>query len=77
MATRLNFASLEERVRFGGETLLRSSDAENDDAKHHHELFRHSELTNGKVEPTMKRILKDLGERHLTDDKTFSCQTLK
>ena len=50
------------------ETLLRASKSENDNEKHHHELFRYSEMKNGKVEPTMKRILKDLGERHLTDD---------
>ena len=48
-----------------------SLNVENDDEKHHHELFRHSKMTNGKVEPTMKRILKDLGERHLTDGKSF------
>ena len=30
----------------------------------------------GKVEPTMKE-LKDLGERHLTDDNSFLHQTLK
>ena len=51
--------------------------SENDDDKHHHELFRHSEMTNGKVEPTMKRILKDLGERHMTDDNSFLRQTWK
>ena len=56
MASILNFASLRERIRFGGKTLLRSSKSENDDEKHHHELFRHSGMKNGKVEPTMKRI---------------------
>ena len=28
------------------------------------------------VEPTMKKM-KDLGERHLTDDNSFLCQTSK
>ena len=40
------------------ETLLRSSNVENDDEKHHHELLRHSEMKNRKVEPTMKRIVE-------------------
>ena len=33
---------LRERVRFGGKTLLRSSNVENDDKKHHQivEIFR-------------------------------------
>ena len=34
-------------------------------------------MKNVKVEPTMKRILKDLGERHLTDDNSFLRQTLE
>ena len=35
---------------------------ENDDEKHQQELLRHSRMKNGNVEPTMKRIVKDLGE---------------
>ena len=39
------------------ETLLRSSTAENDDEKHHHESFRHSgRIKSEEVELTMKRI---------------------
>ena len=30
-----------------------------------------------KVEPMMKRILKDLGERHMIDNNSFLRQTLK
>ena len=41
-------------------TLLLSSKSENDDEKHHHGLFRHSGMKNGKVEPTMNRIWKIL-----------------
>ena len=53
------------------ETLLRSSNVENDDEKHHHELLRHSgTMDNRNDERTMKE-LKDLGERHLTDDNSF------
>ena len=51
---------LRERVRFGGKTLLRSSNVENDDEKHHHELLRHSGWKIRKIEPTMKRIWKIL-----------------
>ena len=70
--------SLEEtRTRLGEKKSSSVFQSKNDDEKHHHELFRHSEMKNGKVEPTMKRILKDLGERHLTDDKSFLCQTWK
>ncbi len=44
-----------------GEILLRSSNVANDDAKHHHELVRHSgTMKNRKVESTMKRIWKIL-----------------
>ena len=51
---------MEQNLR---ETLLRSSNAENDDEKHHHELLRHSgRIKSEEVEPTMKRIVKDLGE---------------
>ena len=39
--------------------------------------LEHSGMKNRKVEPTMKRILKDLGERHLTDGKSFLRQTSK
>ena len=56
MATSLKFASLEEWVRFGGETLLQSSNAENDDEKHNHELLRYPGMTNRKVKPTVNRI---------------------
>ena len=76
MASSLNYESLRERIRFGGKTLLWSSNAENDDEKHHHELLRYSGMKNRKVEPTMKN-LKDLGERHLTGDNSFLRQTLK
>src|SRR3954464_12388438 len=58
------------------ETLLQSSNVETDDEKHHHELLRHSGMKIRKVEPTMKE-LKDLGERHLTDDNSFLRQTSK
>ena len=38
-------------------TLLQSSESENDDEKHHHELLRHSgRMKNKEVEPTMKRV---------------------
>ena len=44
-----------------GEILLRSSNVENDDEKHHHELLRHfGTMKNRKVESTMKRIWKIL-----------------
>ena len=56
MASSLNYESLRERIRFGGKTLLRSSNSENDDEKHHHELLRHSGMKNRKVEPKMYRI---------------------
>ena len=42
------------------ETLLRSSNVEDDDKKQHQELLRHTGMKNGKVEPTMKRIRKIL-----------------
>ena len=61
----------EKRIRFGGKTLLRSSNVDNDDEKHHQELLRHSGMTNLKVEPNDEKNLKDLVERHLTDDKSF------
>ena len=51
--------------------------SENDDEKHHHELLRYSGIKIGKVEPTMKRILKDLGERHLTDEKFILTSNLE
>ena len=79
MTASLNYASLRERIRFGGKTLLRSSDVENDDEKHHHELLRYSGRMkkNKEVEPTTKNNLKDLGKRHLTNDNSFLRQTLK
>ena len=60
MASSLNFASLEDRVRIWRKTLLRSSNVENDDAKHQHELLRYSGMNIRKVEPMMKRVLKIL-----------------
>ena len=50
--------NLEENgARYGGKTLLWSSKSENDDEKHHQELFRHSgRIKSEEVEPTMKRI---------------------
>ena len=42
--------------------------SENDDEKHHHDLLRYSGIKIGKVEPMMKRKLRDLGETHLTDE---------
>ena len=39
------------------ENLLQSSNAENDDEKHHHVLLRYSErIKSEEVEPMMKRI---------------------
>ena len=39
------------------ETLLRSSNVENDDEKHHHELFSHSgRIKSEEVESTMKEF---------------------
>ena len=47
----------ENEARYGGKTLLQSSKSENDDEKHHHELFRHSgRIKSEEVETTMKRI---------------------
>ena len=45
-----------------GKILLRSSNAENINEKHHHELLRHSGMTIRKVEPIMKEFQSDLGE---------------
>ena len=56
MAASLNYASMRERIIFGGKTLLRSSNVENDDEKHHHELLRYSGMKIRKVEPKMKRM---------------------
>ena len=47
----------ENEARYGGKTLLRPSKSDNDDEKHHHELFRHSgRIKSEEVETTMKRI---------------------
>ena len=46
----------ENGARYGGKTLLRSPNAENDDEEHHQELLRHSGMTIRKVEATMKMI---------------------
>ena len=43
-----------------GEILLRSSNVENDDEKHHHELLRYYGKKIRQVEPMMKRIWKIL-----------------
>ena len=59
------------------DNLLLSSKSENDDEKHHHELLRYSGMKIRKVEPNDRKNLTDLGERHLTDDKSFLCQTWK
>ena len=59
-----------------GEILLRSSNVENDDEKHHQELLRHSGMKNWKGWTNDEKNLKDLGERHLTDDNSFLRQTL-
>ena len=53
MASRYNHESLRERIRFGGKTLLRSSNVENGDEKDHLELLRHSGMKNRKVELTI------------------------
>ena len=60
------------------ETLLRSSNVENDDEKHPHEFLRHSgTMKNRKVESTMKIILKRSWRRNMTDDNSFLRQTLQ
>ena len=68
---------MRERIRFGGKTLLRSSNVENDDEKHHHELLRYTRrMKSEEVEPTMKRVIRSW-RNHLTDDNSFLRQTLK
>ena len=54
--------NLREKAQNLEETLLRTSDAENDDEEHHHELLRHSGMTIRKVEPIKKEFQSDLGE---------------
>ena len=49
------------------ETLLRSSNVENEDEKCHEELLSTPEWRIKKVEPTMKRIWKRSWRRHVTD----------
>ena len=57
MATSQNDESLREWIKYGGKTLLRSSNVENDDEKHHPELLRHSgTMDNRNDEPTMKEF---------------------
>ena len=56
------------------EILLRSSSVENDEEKHHHELLRYYGMKIRKVEPNNEKNLKDLGEKHTTDDNSFLCQ---
>ena len=51
---------LQENGQALRENLLRSSNTEKDDEKHHHELLRYSGMKIRKVEPTMKRIWKIL-----------------
>ena len=49
--------NLRENGQDLGETLLRSSNDENDNEKHHQELLRHTgRIKSEEVEPTMKRI---------------------
>ena len=44
-------------------------ESENDDEKHHHELSRYSGIMKSEgVEPNDEKNLKDLGEKHLTDE---------
>ena len=56
MASSLNYASLEERVRIEEKLFFGLQNPRNDDEKHHHKLLRYSEMNNRKVESTMKRI---------------------
>ena len=71
--------NLEENgARYGGKTLLRSSNVENDNEKHHHELLRYSErIKRGKVVPKMKIIWKRPWRRHVIDENSFLRQTWK
>ena len=69
---------LRERIRFGGKTLLRSSNVENDDKKHHHKLLRYSGMKIRKVEPMSKRTWKILERRadqevYCTSKKSVLC----
>ena len=49
--------NLQENGQDLGEILLRSSNDENDNEKHHQELLRHTgRIKSEEVEPTMKRI---------------------
>ena len=63
--------NLEENgARYEGKILPRSTNAENDDGKHHQKLFRHSErIKSEEVEPSWRR--------HMTDDNSFLRRTLK
>ena len=56
--------------------LLRSSNAGNDDEKHH-QIVEISGIKIGKVEPNDEKNCERSRRRHLTDDKSFLRQTSK
>ena len=58
-------------------TLLRSSKSENDDEKYHQNYWDTPEQWIIEMMNQRWKNLKDLGERHMTDDNPFLRQTLK